>query len=764
MRWFHPPRWATRSRSRLLPSTRTGTGKRPGPGQTRPGHSSSAAGASFGSAPGSVSGSGPGKAFGSAAGSVSGSGSGNAPGSVPAYRHGRSASRRTLAALRVPTLVLALLATGIAPGSAVSPGALAAGEPRVAEPEPWVTPAVFTDAVDPGGSTGVDKQVITPAIPPRPDVILLVDGTGSMEVPIRRVKERIPEITKAIRDEQQDSRFAVATFGDQEVDPDAGFKVLQGLTYDLGEVQTGVDQLKADMGGYSKGPSEDWIYALWKLANGGDGKTVFRPDSSPVVVLVGDASSHEPSNGRSFNDARYALEDAGARLIAVDLTSDRGDGLNGNGHRPPYHDDTHPPDQARRLVTATNGRMLEDIEGNDVVDAIIAGFSNLPTNVGYRLDDCDPHLSVSLEPPTRSVISGDTAHFAENIDVSADAPQGARLTCTVQFLMGTQAPGSEAIGPAAAADPDFQEQITIDVNDIDAPVVTVDDLIVRAKDEKGARVTYTATAEDATDGALPVTCTPPSGSLFPVGVTTVTCSATDSAGNTGTDTARIEVLEAPVPPSADVAVKADVRPDRTYTGRPARARFIVTNAGPDAATGVVIGSTWPKPPRATDRALAALTRCTAAKPCTIPAGGRIEVTQTATYRAAVTGDVRATVRATLPDRRKANNRDTDRLRVLKPSLTVTPQVVKPGQVALARGKDYPPGQRVRFTWNIGINAEMSAVIVGRDGTFEVQIPVLRKDKLGPRELRVDTRDIDRLRKPVLVVQRNLQPPDFAGRA
>ncbi|MFB6942851.1 HYR domain-containing protein [Streptomyces sp. NPDC060286] len=672
-----------------------------------------------------------------------------------------SAARRTLTAFRVPALALLLVATGIAPGSAVTSGA-----PAVAVPEPWVTPAEFTDAVDPGGSTGVDKQVRTPAIPPRPDVILLVDGTGSMDVPIQRVRERIPEITKAIRDEQQDSRFAVATFGDQQVDPDAGFKVLQGLTYDLGEVQTGVDQLKADMGSYSIGPPEDWIYALWKLANGGDGKTVFRPDSSPVIVLVGDASSHEPSNYKYYlSDAEFALQDAGVRLIAVGLTSEKGDGLNGNGRIPEYPDDKkHEPDQALRLAAATNGRMIEGIEGNDVVDAIIEGFRNLPTNVSYRLDNCDPHLSVGLDPPTQQVTSGDTAHFAENIDVSADAPQGTRLSCTVQFLMGTQVPGAEAIGPAAAADPDFQEQINIDVNDIDAPVVTVDDLTVRAKDKNGARVTYTATAQDTTDGTLPVTCTPAPGSLFPVGRTTVTCSATDSAGNTGTDTAEIEVLEAPVPPSADVAMKVDVSPDRTYTGRPARARFIVTNAGPDAATGVVIGSTWPKPSRAKDRSLPALTRCTAAKPCTIPAGGRIEVAQTATYRAAVTGDVRATVRGTLPDRRTANNEDTARLRVLKPSLTVTPQVAKPGQPVLARGKDYPPGAIVRFTWNIGITPEGAVATVGRDGTFEVQVLVLRKDKLGPRKLRADSRDLDRLQKPVLVVQRNLQPPDFAGRA
>ncbi|WP_326766741.1 HYR domain-containing protein [Streptomyces sp. NBC_01591] len=685
-----------------------------------------------------------------------------APRSRPGGPPGPAASRRTLTAFRIPALALLLVATGMAPGSAVTTGA-----PAVPVPEPWVTPAEFTDAVDPGGSTGVDKQVRTPAIPPRPDVILLVDGTASMADPIKSVQDNLPLITGKIRAEQPDSRFAVATFGDQEGDVNAGFSVLQGLTDDLDAVQAGVNKLGTALGGKSRGPSEDWINGLWQITNGAGGQTVFRDGASPVIVLVGDASSHAPSNGHSIDDTIFDLQDKGVRVIGVDVASKIGDGLNGNGDAgdPEYVEDPlTTPGQATRIINATNGRLLEGIDGDRVAEAIAEGFSNLPTNVSYRLDDCDPHLSVSLDPPTQQVTSGDTAHFAENIDVSADAPQGTRLSCTVQFLMGTQAPGTDTIGPAAAADPDFQEQINIDVNDIDAPVVTVDDLTVRAKDKNGARVTYDATAEDATDGTLPVTCTPASGSLFQVGRTAVTCSATDSAGNTGTDTAEIEVLEAPVPPSADVAMKVDVSPDRTYTGRPARARFTITNAGPDPATGVVIGSTWPKPSEGKDRSLPALPRCTAAKPCTIPAGGRIEVTQTATYRAAITGDVRATVRGTLPDRRKANNQDTDRLRVLKPSLTVTPQVAKPGQPVLARGKDYPPGATVRFTWNTGITPGGATATVGRDGTFEVQVLVLRKDKLGPRELRADSRDLARLKKPVLVVQRNLQPPDFAGRA
>ncbi|WP_329378409.1 VWA domain-containing protein [Streptomyces sp. NBC_01716] len=675
---------------------------------------------------------------------------------------------------RAAALVLLLLATGLVPASAVS--ATGSGPGRAAAvpvpPVPWVTPATLDEALDPGGSTGVTKQVRTPAIPPRPDVVLLVDGTGSMEVPITSVQDNLPDITEKILAEEPDSRFAVATFGDQEVDePNAGFEVLQELTDDIGLVQTGVNNLTTDLGGFSMGPSEDWINGLWEIANGADGKTVFREGASPVVVLVSDSSSHAPSDGHTIDDTIADLQDNGVRVIGIEVDSNLGDGLNGNGNanNPDFPDQIEDPPttpgQATRIINATGGRLLEGIQPDETAEAIMDGFDNLPTTVGHELRDCDPRLSVTLEPPTRELTSGGTAQFTENVDVSADAPQGTTLTCTVQFLqLGAQVPGMAEIGPAAVPDPDFQQKISITVNDVNDPVVTVDDRTVRAEDDDGARIRYTASATDTQDGELPVTCDPASGALFPVGTTTVTCSATDSAGNSGTDTARFEVLEPPVPPSSDIAVRADVSPDRTYVGRPARARFTVTNAGPDTATGVVLTASWPAPSRAGDRTLPALNRCTAARPCTIPAGGRIEVAQTATYRAAIDGDVRATVRGTLPDRRTADNRDTDRLRVLKPSLEVTPPVAKPGQPVLARGKDYPPGETVRLTWSLGITADRSGIRVGRNGTFEVQMLVLRKDTLGPRVLRADASGLPRLQKPVLVVQRNLQPPDFAGRS
>lgn len=70
--------------------------------------------------------------------------------------------------------------------------------------------------------------------------------------------------------------------------------------------------------------------------------------------------------------------------------------------------------------------------------------------------------------------------------------------------------------------------------DTTTPVVTVPaSRQVTAQGPFGAVVTFTATATDDIDGALPASCTPASGALFAYGPTIVTCTATDAAGNTG---------------------------------------------------------------------------------------------------------------------------------------------------------------------------------------------------------------------------------------
>ena len=73
------------------------------------------------------------------------------------------------------------------------------------------------------------------------------------------------------------------------------------------------------------------------------------------------------------------------------------------------------------------------------------------------------------------------------------------------------------------------------------------DITTEATSSAGAVVTFTATAIDAVDGSITPTCAPTSGSTFPLGTTTVTCSATDNAGNTGSADFDVIVVDTTAP-------------------------------------------------------------------------------------------------------------------------------------------------------------------------------------------------------------------------
>ncbi|MDP2966952.1 MAG: ice-binding family protein [bacterium] len=100
-----------------------------------------------------------------------------------------------------------------------------------------------------------------------------------------------------------------------------------------------------------------------------------------------------------------------------------------------------------------------------------------------------------------------------------------------------------------------QTEVSLDANTVTAPastpVDTVAPVIVVHADvsASGAVVTYTSPAtSDAVDGAGVATCLPASGSTFPIGNTTVTCNATDVAGNQALATTfTVTVIETPAP-------------------------------------------------------------------------------------------------------------------------------------------------------------------------------------------------------------------------
>lgn len=80
--------------------------------------------------------------------------------------------------------------------------------------------------------------------------------------------------------------------------------------------------------------------------------------------------------------------------------------------------------------------------------------------------------------------------------------------------------------------------------DTTPPVLSVPSTIaVNATSSAGASVTYTVTATDPDNqpSDLTIACAPASGSTFPIGSTTVTCMASDPAGNTTTSAFQVVV-------------------------------------------------------------------------------------------------------------------------------------------------------------------------------------------------------------------------------
>jgi len=129
------------------------------------------------------------------------------------------------------------------------------------------------------------------------------------------------------------------------------------------------------------------------------------------------------------------------------------------------------------------------------------------------------------------------------------SPQGWRLATNQTFL-----PGSGGNPDCVEVDLDATDTFPTIAQlagtyfaagaDITPPTLVLPAPIsVMASGSSGAAVTYTASATDDTDPAPTVSCAPPSGSLFPIGTTTVTCTATDATGHSSTGSFTVTVVQ-----------------------------------------------------------------------------------------------------------------------------------------------------------------------------------------------------------------------------
>ncbi|MEZ5126791.1 MAG: PxKF domain-containing protein [Thermoleophilia bacterium] len=144
-------------------------------------------------------------------------------------------------------------------------------------------------------------------------------------------------------------------------------------------------------------------------------------------------------------------------------------------------------------------------------------------------------------------------HGDNRFDISAPAGGTIFVDGGVGFDVLTVDPHGAAVelntdGYAVPAFGQVLSYISIEAVTVVAPVLHLpDDVTVEAASAAGAVVEFAATAEDTAGVPLAVTCEPASGSTFPLGTTTVNCTATDASGNTATGSFTVTVTPVVVP-------------------------------------------------------------------------------------------------------------------------------------------------------------------------------------------------------------------------
>jgi len=193
-----------------------------------------------------------------------------------------------------------------------------------------------------------------------------------------------------------------------------------------------------------------------------------------------------------------------------------------------------------------------------------SGLSGTTTTVTghYLLDTTPPTLHLPADM-TFEATSASGAVVTYTATADDDNPPHPTVACTPAsgstFGLGVTTVNCSATDAAGNT---ANGSFTVTVQDTTPPTVTPPSNVTReAADELGAVVTYSgASASDLVDGSLPVTCLPASGSTFPLGTTTVTCTATDAHGNTGSASFTVAVVDT-TPPT--LALPADTTVETT---------------------------------------------------------------------------------------------------------------------------------------------------------------------------------------------------------
>jgi predicted metallo-beta-lactamase superfamily hydrolase len=350
--------------------------------------------------------------------------------------------------------------------------------------------------------------------------------------------------------------------------------------------------------------------------------TTTSPSGKSVSFSASASDNLDGSLGASCSPASGATFAVGTTTVTCSATDGHGNTGSASFHvtvtlvdtTPPVVND--PPDLTREAssgagasVTFSTPTATDNIDGARATTCSRASGSTFPIgNTTVTCSATDSHGNTGSA--TFHVIVQDTTRPSVSVpgDMASDAtsPSGATVNFSASANDTVDGSLSTSCSPASGSTFTFGSTLVtcnatdahhntgtatfhVTVGDNTAPSVTVpDDMTREANGPAGALVTFTASATDSFDGPLlpaAVNCLPASGSMFPLGRTIVTCTATDSHGNSHDSSFAVTVVDTSPPrlnvPAAITLTSQDTLP----ASNPTIAAFLASANATDLADG-----------------------------------------------------------------------------------------------------------------------------------------------------------------------------------
>ncbi|MBX3738609.1 MAG: HYR domain-containing protein [Candidatus Didemnitutus sp.] len=348
----------------------------------------------------------------------------------------------------------------------------------------------------------------------------------------------------------------------------------------------------------SRGPSgQSWTKYTTTVYGSGQFVLQFLADNASWIYIDGQLVGYQDLNWNTNGTGRFTinLTGSGAHELAFIILDGGGaaggkfrlettqsfiDNNPGDPLPPPTPVDNTPPviaapanivAEATSAAGATvtfSATATDDKDGNVPVTASPASGSTFAlgtTAVGLAASDsagntATAEFDVTVRDTTAPVIAA-----MSNLTVEATSANGAAVTYAlptatdaVSTASISASPGSGDVFPLGnstvtvtatdAANNSSHSDFTITVQDTTPPVITAPaNITAEATSAAGAAVSYSASAADLVDGNVAVTGSPASGSVFPLGTTSVSLSAADSRNNSASASFSVTVHDTTAP-------------------------------------------------------------------------------------------------------------------------------------------------------------------------------------------------------------------------